>query len=102
MNIIISSLDANGMKVTGASQADINSAKLFIAKSLNVTPLRLELILDNFVYSLNVTSSPSYDKASFYAYGLSAPYSIPLIKLNYIIKAGQGQMKVQLQKIQSL
>ena len=91
MNIIISSLDANGMKVTGASQADINSAKLFIAKSLNVTPLRLELILDNFVYSLNVTSSPSYDKASFYAYGLSASYSIPLdnykVKLYYQSKA---------------
>lgn len=84
MNIIISSLDANGMKVTGASQADINSAKLFIAKSLNVTPLRLELILDNFIYSLKITANPSYDKANFYAYGLSAAYSIPLD--NYKIK----------------
>lgn len=84
MNIIISSLDANGMKVTGASQADINSAKLFIAKSLNVTPLRLELILDSFIYSLNITASPSYDKANFYAYGLSAAYSIPFD--NYKIK----------------
>jgi hypothetical protein len=83
MNIIISSLDANGIKITGSSASDINLTRLFVAQDLNITPVRLDLISNSFTYPVTITASPSFDKTNFYAYSLSANFSIPQDNYNF-------------------
>lgn len=89
MNIIISSLNTDGLKITG-SDTDIDLAKLFIAKDLNITPLRIELstvktedgLTSTITYPLSIIESLSLNKDLFNGYELSAKTSIPLDSYN--------------------
>ncbi len=78
MNIIISSLDENGIKITNLTSKDIDNVKLFVLKELNITPLRLELVSGENTYPVALTQSSALEKAQYYGYTLSAKTSIPL------------------------
>jgi hypothetical protein len=75
MNIIISSL--SDMKVTGMSQ-DLDSAKLFIAKSLKeAKAIDITLTKGGRSYPLIKTKSVLLDKADYWGYTLKSRCAIP-------------------------
>lgn len=78
MNIIISSLNTDGMKVVGTGTTDIDYAKLFVANELNVIPTKIELFFEDIFYSLAIVSSNTLNKENFKGYRLLSKTSIPL------------------------
>lgn len=78
MNIIISSLDENGIKITGTSAIDIDNARLFVLKELNITPTRLDFFTEDKTFVITPVPSEALIKNLYDGYYLSAKSAMPL------------------------
>jgi hypothetical protein len=78
MNIIISSLDENGIKITGTSAVDIDNARLFVLKELNITPTRLDFFTEDKTFIITPVPSEALIKNLYDGYYLSAKSAMPL------------------------
>lgn len=90
MNIIISSLSE--IKKTGTG-ADLDSAKLFIAKSIeNSASLLMNIqLIGNGIYPLIATQKDSLEKNDFYGYQLNSRVFVP--NGEYIFKIGNLEIE---------
>jgi hypothetical protein len=70
MNIIISSLDANGIHFTGPIEAvDIDSLKLFISKKIkNTDSILIELVGNQLTYVIEKVRKASLEKNDYYGF----------------------------------
>lgn len=106
MNIIISSTGTDGVRFVNydsSSSYDINKIKLFISKSLNITPSVLELyyndpsIVDDIEqspnYSLQVTQNPALEKNNYFGYELHTDFSVAPQKYEAILKLNGYELK---------
>lgn len=94
MNIIISSLTSEDVRIVGNGSYDIDYLKVFISKTLEITPASLELayttiesdMAKTYKYSLKLIKAPHYDKDNYYAYQVNSICSIPEYAYNITFK----------------
>lgn len=83
MNIIISSLDANGIHFTGPIEAvDIDSLKLFISKKIkNTDSILIELVGNQLTYVIEKVRKTSLEKNDYYGFQLLS--RVPVLNDSY-------------------
>lgn len=95
MNIIISSLDTNGIKITSTSATDIDHARLFVLKELNITPTRLDFFTEESIFLITPIPSEALVKKGYDGYYLSTRSAMPLedysIRIHYDTAARASQ-----------
>ena len=89
MNIIVSSLTTNGIKIVNheGGAVDIDKIKVYSAKSINIRPVEIELV-SNGVIDDDLISTPTYrlllnenstlEKNNYLGYDVSCSFAIPL------------------------
>ena len=88
MNIIVSSLTTNGIKIVNHEGGciDIDRIKVYSSKTLNTHPIAIELI-NNEIMDTDLVSTPTYrlvvsensaiEKNNYVGYDVSCSFSIP-------------------------
>ena len=88
MNIIVSSLTTNGIKIVNheGGAVDIDKIKVYSAKSINIRPVEIELV-SNGVIDEDLISTPTYrlllnenstlEKNNYLGYDVSCSFAIP-------------------------
>lgn len=105
MNIIISSLNVDGIKITGNTGSDINFIKVFVSKELSIIPKRIDVsrntnldssgLASTITYPIALIRTEGFDKDDYFAYILTAKTSIPLSTyvINFVYASSLEQIE---------